>query len=153
MSQFLYFLLVLFGLSPLAHAQKQEEIPQMYSRLQAPVQALSAMAGNIDEMAENIPDRERARVDLFVDKIDAAVTRYSHILVIAQIASAMLDSQDYQSVLKALKSQCNFAKKIDDIAVGGMDRAIARVTSRALISELSKARDLIQSLRGTPLCA
>lgn len=145
--------LILLVISPLSHGQKQVEIKKMSSQLNATLEALMAAWENINQMRERVPEREWLPVNNAMAQIERASDSNGLVRLIALIASNMRDPRDYQTVLSHLKISCDGAKRAGDAAVQSINTNVVLITSSALIAEFIKARDLIQSLRSTPLCA
>jgi hypothetical protein len=86
-------------------------------------------------------------------EIERTTTRYRQAWSDGITASQMLDSRDYQTVLRILKHNCNRAKQNGDRANEEITSTILKFKSGAFVEELFKARGLIQALHRTSLCA
>ncbi len=146
-------LLAFIGIVPPTYAQRQADIGKLASNLDSALVALETTDSNINDMALGVPESEFLPVSGAQRQIERTTAHYRAAWKDAEIASVMVDSRDYRRLLQVLKLTCRNAKKSGENTVQIINKTLVRVTSSALIAELSKARDLIQSLQGAPLCA
>jgi hypothetical protein len=144
--------LSLIGITPLCSAQKQADMQGFSSKLESTLVKLDAIYLNINDMIEGLGELEYGAANNAENSIERTASKYNLVWFTSMIAGGMIDARDYKIVLGNLKISCKAAKITGDRAVQSINKNIVRITSNALIAEMTKARDLIQSLSVTQLC-
>ncbi len=144
--------LSLIGVVPQSSAQTQAEMKKLGSELDNVLNNLGPVSGNINGMVLGVePDLGWA--DLALSSIMQVSDDYQEVSSYGLLAEQMRDPRDYQIVLRRMRIKCNYAKKTAERATTSLNSTLVRLTSIALITEITRARELIQLLRGNALCA
>ena len=103
-------------------------------------------------MGVNVPDREY----LAVRGVTTALSTVNSFMLLVQteasIYTVMVDPRDAAVVLSALSRGCYSLRRMVESAVESANSSLPRITSTAVVQEITKARDLVGEIGDSRLC-
>lgn len=155
MRQILVFvnaILTAFCVSTGAWAQSPKAVDAALSVFQSQDEALEVIGGNLSAMIVNVNEIEYGKIDLFLDQIANVSGQSMKLSAVSGIYTVMVDQRDIDSVKRFLSISCYYFNRSTDRAITTANQILPKLSTIALIQEVTKGRDLLAQLGQTQLC-
>jgi hypothetical protein len=139
-------LTLLMGASSTCFSQSTEKINKLEEFLGIHVTELSRVHMNLLQMNSAVPQVEPA-LDNTTDYVSSAHQEVDKVMVLLQVYTVMVDETDRYRVRMFLQVQAKGTIKMLDYSIEGINRYLVRFQSKAVISEVQKARDLVLKIK------
>ena len=133
-------------------AQNARAVDAAVESLSSKANSLSTTNQNLVEMLASLDDRDRAQVDLFLTNMSDTNGYINTLLMVAYIYPQMVDQRDATTVRRYLSLACGALSKSADRTSASGNKILPKLSSSALIQEVTKGRDLVVQLGQSDLC-